>query len=110
MTEIAYENQEAQVLAGLKAARGAVKRAVHALETQADIDLKEVETQVDLAAAASTNGRQSGEVRMALLNLVADLDVLHLKIKRQRQDSANQLGRTAANRQAQAAYGRRVGR
>lgn len=96
------------VIQGLENARAAIRRAAHALETGADFDLRDVETQVDLAAAAATGRRATtdADARSALVNLVADLDGLHARMQRERKETADWLGRSAVNRRAFVAYGR----
>lgn len=96
------------IVDGLEQARAAVRRAAHALETGADFDLREIETQVDLAAAATTKqARQPGDAaHVALINLVADLDGLQARLQKERKATADWLGRSAVNRRAFVAYGR----
>jgi len=70
------KNNNANVLDRLEAARGAIKRADKALDQDQAPDIRAVETEVDLAAAAATSldANAARETRPALLNLVADCE------------------------------------
>lgn len=98
------------VLDELERARGAVRRAEHALQTNEDFDLREVERQVDLAAAAATRPDATDRAarRKALVNLVADLNGLHSRLLRERRQTEQALGRVSVSRRAFAAYGDRI--
>lgn len=95
----------------LEAAQAAVRRASAALDSGQEIDLREVERQADLAAAAAT-AEHGGEIdrtaaRNALINLVTDLNDLQTKLRAESQKAAERLGRGAASRRAYVAYGQR---
>lgn len=101
-----------QVADGLDQARAAVRRASHALDLGDAIDLREIERQVDLAAAAATDLRpddKTDDMRRELINLVTDLDGLHRRIAAERRRTADQLGRSTVSRRAFVAYGQRLG-
>ena len=103
---------EHRVMHELEAARIAVGRATHAMATGEGFDLREIERQVDLAAAVATDigpDQRTDSLRSLLINLVADLDGLQKRIAAERRKTADQLGRSAVNRRAFAAYGDRVG-
>ncbi len=98
------------VLDELEQARVAVRRAEQALIAGEDFDLREVERQVDLAAAAATQTDASGRAprRKALINLVADLNGLHARLLRERRQTEQALGRASVSRRAFTAYGDRI--
>lgn len=95
----------------LEAAQAAVRRAAAALDAGEEIDLREVERQADLAAAAATAGHGGAfdrtAARNALINLVSDLNNLQAKLRAESKKAAERLGRGAASRRAYVAYGQR---
>lgn len=101
--------ETASVIVSLDNARAAVARAAAAFSAGDDFDLREVERQVDLAAAAATAPQAKSEAtaRTALINLAADLTDLQNRIRRESLRTADILGRNTVNRRAVAAYGRR---
>ncbi len=107
-------NSSQQIIEGLERARAAVERAERALKADQDFDLRGIEAQVDLAAAAATEARQTGDgksaqaMRALLINLVVDLDRLHASLKDERRQTADRLGRTSVGRRAFVAYGQRT--
>lgn len=102
------KNNSPTVLDRLEAARTAIKRADKALDKDQAPDIRAVETEVDLAAAAATSldANAARETRPALLNLVADLNALHARIKKERNATANLLGSLSTQRRAVSAYAR----
>ena len=94
----------------LEKARGAVQRAADAFDRDdaVALDLRAIEAEVDLAAAAATDLGEDAPApaRQALLNLVADLNGLQRRIAEGHRNAAAALGQTAASRRAVAAYGR----
>lgn len=102
---------ESNVMARLKAARTAVAKAMIALDAKREPDVRAVEQQVDLAAAAATSLDQSATklARPALLNLVADLNALHARIKHEHKAAAEALGEFSVQRRAVSAYARQPG-
>ena len=95
----------------LEAAQAAVRRAAAALDAGQEINLREVEQQADLAAAAATAGHGAEidrvAARNALINLVADLNELQSKLRAESMKAAERLGRGAVSRRAYVAYGQR---
>lgn len=102
------KNNNPTVLDRLEAARSAIKRADQALDNDQAPDIRAVEVEVDLAAAAATSlsASAASSTRPALMNLVADLNALHARIKKERNNTANILGSLSTQRRAVSAYGR----
>lgn len=100
-----------ETTARLEAARTAVRRAAAALEADQDFDLRDIEREADLAAAAATartgSPAERDAARKSLINLVADLNDLHEKIKAENRRTAERLGRGSESRRAYVAYGQR---
>lgn len=97
------------VIAELEQARAAISRAERTLESEGEFDVKEIEAQVDLAAAATTalDGPPDPAMRDALINLVTDLNLFHKRLRETHAKTAAMIGRTATSRRAVVAYGRR---
>lgn len=102
-------NEPTEILARLRAARSAIQRASAAFDADGEIDMRTVEREVDLAAAAATHStdHNRAEARSALINLAADLTDLQAKIRVESRKTADALGRTSVGQRAAAAYNRR---
>lgn len=96
------------VLTSLESAHAAIRRAVADLDRKAEPDIRAVEVQVDLAAAAATSlsAEEAKATRPALLNLVAELNDLHSRVKLEHKTTARALGSFTTQRRAVSAYAR----
>lgn len=105
------KNKNSDILSSIEAAHAAIKRAVADLEQDASPNIRAVEIQVDLAAAAATslNADDAKTARPALLNLVAELNDLHDRIKLEHKATARKLGSYTTQRRAVSAYARQPG-